>query len=144
MNTQDEKLMNALDECREVFSGLARRIGDKLKDKYSPREYGLLVVIRRLGRAKLKDIAEMVFGAKPLICMRLGMLERRGLVARERDENDRRNVFYVLAPAGTKMIDEVKDVIRGNLSEMLSPLSEADKAELKNSAAAAARILGKV
>ncbi|MDR1027659.1 MAG: winged helix DNA-binding protein [Rickettsiales bacterium] len=144
MKRIDDDLMDALDAAREAFGALARDVGGALKDKYSPKEYGLLMLLNRLGRAKLKDIAEMVFSPKPLVCMRLGVLERRGLLARELDPDDRRNVFYTLTPAGAAKMDEIHALIRQSLLAKLLPLSSTDRRELAQSARAAAAVLGKL
>jgi DNA-binding MarR family transcriptional regulator len=124
---ENSNLMDSLDESRMLFRRIAERVHDDLKERHPAREYELLAVLRHLGRAKLKEIAEHI-GSKPLVCLRLGVLERKKFVARELDETDRRNVFYHIAPDGEKFMKAASDDIRKSLRKILDPLGckEAD------------------
>lgn len=60
----------------------------------------------------------------------LGDLERDGLVARVRDENDRRRMLVDLTPAGATMLDRLDKSVEAAQETLMAPLSAADRSEL--------------
>jgi DNA-binding MarR family transcriptional regulator len=136
-------LMDSFEESRELFHRIAKKIRDDMKGRYSPREYELMVILKNLGRARLKEIAGYA-GAKPLVCLRLGVLEKKKFVAREMDKADRRNIYYYIAPDGEKFIAQVLDGIKESMNGILSPLGGKDAADLAKSVEEVNRILKKV
>jgi MarR family transcriptional regulator, lower aerobic nicotinate degradation pathway regulator len=61
----------------------------------------------------------------------LGDLERDGLVARVRDEGDRRRMFVDLTPAGVRAVKRLDKRIEAAQEALLAPLSAADRRELR-------------
>jgi DNA-binding MarR family transcriptional regulator len=126
---RNDDLVKAFEESKEMFHRIAKKIGDDFKGSYSMPEYGLMVILKRLGRARLKEIAAYI-GAKPLVCLRLGILERKKFVARIRDETDRRNVYYCVAPKGEAFINRVREALTKNMCRVLEPLGNENMTEL--------------
>ena len=67
---------------------------------------------------------------KGTVSQTLGALERKGLVAKETDPADRRQVRIALTEAGARLLED--DPIDG-LSQATSALPEADRAALSDS-----------
>ena len=99
-------LMELFSEGKDLFLDIIKRVNYDLGPARSTSEVRLMVILNRFGKMKLKDIAELV-GTKPFVCTQLGELERKKLVAREVDMNDRRNVYYYVASDGKKYVKEV-------------------------------------
>ena len=118
-------LMDLFDESKDFFFCIGKKINDELKSSYSTNESRMMIVLKKIGRAKLSDLTEF-FGAKPFICMRLGMLERKKFVAREVDMADKRNVYYHVAPKGEKYIEQVTASIKDNLDKIFGSLDDKD------------------
>lgn len=64
------------------------------------------------------------------VTLRVDRLEEQGLVARERDTDDRRVVYIRLTPKGQQVVDEVADDHFANELALLGTLGERDRASL--------------
>ena len=58
-------------------------------------------------------------------------LEERGLVERAPDPADRRATVVTLTASGRRLVDEIDEARRGDLSSFFSQLSERDQATLR-------------
>jgi DNA-binding MarR family transcriptional regulator len=76
-----------------------------------------------LGRRLSIDRSDMV----PVI----NDLERDGLVARDRDEHDRRRNLVRLTPAGTRVLERLDARVEEAQDALLAPLSAAERRELE-------------
>jgi MarR family transcriptional regulator, lower aerobic nicotinate degradation pathway regulator len=61
----------------------------------------------------------------------LGELERRGHVARVRDQHDRRRMLVDLTPAGARALKRLDKRIQAAQEALLTPLSATDRRELE-------------
>jgi DNA-binding MarR family transcriptional regulator len=136
-------LMDLFDESRELFGRIGKKIGGNMNGRWPSWEFGLMKIMNHLGRAKLKDIAKFV-GAKPLVCLRLGALERKKYIIGERDEADRRNVYYHIAPAGEAFLKQEIEAVKESMRGVLAPLDAKDAADLFRAVTEMNRILEKV
>ena len=88
----DNSLGGLLDRCGHYF---AHRIGNKKRGQDS-----ILIIISQNPGISQKEIGE-ILGIQPASVSELLMkLERKGLVLREKDENDRRSIKVQLTEAG--------------------------------------------
>jgi DNA-binding MarR family transcriptional regulator len=136
-------LLDSFGESRELFFQITRKVRDDLKGSCLEHEYRLMMVLHRLGMAELKEIASFV-GAKPLVCLRLGILERKKYVARAMNKTDRRKVYYHIAPKGEKFMEKVSNYVKESMGKILSPLDDNDAENLLKAVKEANRILKKV
>jgi DNA-binding MarR family transcriptional regulator len=58
-------------------------------------------------------------------------LERDGLVARVRDDDDQRRILIDLTPAGARTLKRLEKRVDAAQEELLEPLSTADRRELR-------------
>lgn len=110
---------------------------DKMADKLRlervegtgyPRQLtSILVRLHNGGRAKLKDIARREHMSAPNLCAAFRKLERDGLVVRTIDEEDRRNTWYSVSPAGEHLAVRAMDLFRTGIEKMFADLSDADE-----------------
>ena len=61
----------------------------------------------------------------------LADLEREGLVARVRDQNDRRRLVVEITGAGARQLKRLDKRVEAAQAELVAPLSAADRRELR-------------
>jgi MarR family transcriptional regulator, lower aerobic nicotinate degradation pathway regulator len=76
-----------------------------------------------LGRRLLIDRSDMVAV--------IGDLERDGLIARQRDEEDRRRNVVRLTPAGMRLLERLDARVEQAQDALLAPLDAAERRELQ-------------
>lgn len=112
------------------------KMADRLKmdpthlSGYPRQQMTVLVRLNLGGRARLKDIARREQVSAPNLCASFRKLERDGLVSRVIDENDRRNTWYAVTPAGVRLADKIMDNFRQGIDSMFSVLSRSDEEQL--------------
>jgi DNA-binding MarR family transcriptional regulator len=102
---------------------LGRSIAEFLRDyRLSPAQYNVLRILRGAGGAgaTCSQIGERMINLDPDITRLSDRLESRGLIVRERSQQDRRVVIARIAPEGLSVlsgIDEpLRDFLRGRLA----------------------------
>jgi len=95
------------------------------------QQYNVLRILRGAGRDGLPtlDIAHRMIERAPGITRLIDRLERKGFVVRRRCDVDRRQVYCVLAPAGSRLLARM-DAPVAKMDALLSPLSNADVSTL--------------
>jgi DNA-binding MarR family transcriptional regulator len=71
-------------------------------------------------------------------------LERRGLVKRDRDQNDRRSILVVPTQKGITLAGRIELLFYVHLEGTLSRLKEEDRSEFAKAAATFARLMGEL
>ncbi|MDW2958445.1 MAG: MarR family transcriptional regulator [Alphaproteobacteria bacterium] len=131
--------------CKEIVRLLESNIWtiDKLADKlrlkpaestgYPRQQMAILVRLHQGGRARLKDIARREHVSAPNLCSVFRKLERDGLVLRVIDEDDRRNTWYSVTPAGAQCAVQAMNIFRAGVEQMFANLSETDMLRMTDS-----------
>jgi DNA-binding MarR family transcriptional regulator len=70
-------------------------------------QWRALVVVGRMGRARVGDVAGAIGNSLPSASRLVRRLERQGLVATARDDTDRRATVVELTPKGRQVREEV-------------------------------------
>jgi DNA-binding MarR family transcriptional regulator len=95
---------------------------------FRPGCVGVMLFADRLGRASQKELSDAM-GLDPSDVVGLiDILEAAGLVARERDETDRRRYAIVLTPLGRERAQELRAMVTALNEELLSPLDADERA----------------
>lgn len=95
-STTGHSLGGLLDRCGHLF---AHRIGDKKRG-----QDGILTIIAQHPGISQKELGESL-GIQPAsVSELLGKLERKGLVSREKNEQDRRSIQVRLTEEGQKIL----------------------------------------
>jgi DNA-binding MarR family transcriptional regulator len=112
---------------------LLRRRGAEIMEPFgvTDQQYNVLRILRGAGRDGLPtlDIAHRMIERTPGITRLIDRLEKKGLVVRRRCETDRRKVYCVLAPAGSRLLARM-DAPVAKMDALLSPLSNSDVSTL--------------
>jgi DNA-binding MarR family transcriptional regulator len=89
-------------------------------------QYNVLRILRGAEPEGLicREISERMIARDPDITKLLDRLETRGLVKRERQENDRRVIIARVTPEGVKLVDEIDRPALRMTEELLGHLGE--------------------
>ncbi len=110
-----------------------------------PRQLmSILVRLHNGGRARLKDIARREHVSAPNLCAAFRKLESDGLVVRTIDEDDRRNTWYCVSDAGSKLARDAMDLFRDGIERVFAGVSSADEIRLTDALRTMHEILKKV
>ena len=106
-----------------------KREGLKCDLTFSQAE--VLDFIRSSGGETMKNIAHYLKITPPSATEIVAEMEKKGLVKRQSDKNDRRIVFIVLTPTAKKLSVSLHKGKESVLKKMLSKLSEKDRKGLE-------------
>ena len=110
-----------------------------------PRQLmSILVRLYSGGRARLKDIARREHVSAPNLCAAFRKLEHDGLVLRSVDENDRRNTWYSVSPAGADLARAAMDFFRDGIEKVFCNITVADEKRLTDALRTIRDVLKKV
>ncbi len=93
-------------------------------------QFGVLESLLHKGPLCQRDIAAKILKSSGNITMVIDNLEKRGLVRRERDSEDRRYLTVYLTPAGSALIDRVFAAVEAAIVAEMGTLSEGELAQL--------------
>jgi len=117
---EQEALLNVL----RTADVLMQRLTAVLKPfKLSHSQYNVLRILRGAGPDGLacREISERMISRDPDITRLLDRLEARGLVARTRDQQDRRVVMACITPEGLRLLEALDE-----------PIAEVDRQPLQH------------
>ena len=77
----------------------------------------LMIVYQTPGPHTVRGLAQILGVSKPVVTRALNTLGALGYLRRERDQDDRRNVFVVRTSDGTSFLEGFKRYIRGEGAE---------------------------
>jgi DNA-binding MarR family transcriptional regulator len=118
---------------------LLKRLGFSIKDKtmkayeetgLHPYHHGILTVLGERSSETQGAIADALGYDRGQLVGLLDELEERGLVERRRDPNDRRRHIVRITADGEKMLRRLRALSTEIEDEFLSPLSDAERANL--------------
>lgn len=93
-------------------------------------QFGVLECLYHLGRLYQKDLARKILKSGGNITMVVDNLEKRGLVRRVRDDQDRRHYFVEITTAGKKIIKSFFPGHAARIREVMSRLTGDEQEEL--------------
>lgn len=89
-------------------------------------QFGVLDALHHLGPLYQKDLAAKILKSTGNITMVVDNLEKRGLVERTRDENDRRHYYVRITAQGTHLI---RSFFPGHVKRIVREMGKLTKAE---------------
>ncbi len=95
-------------------------------------QFGVLEALYHLGPLSQAELARKILRSTGNITMVIDNLERRGLVKRERDLQDRRYYAVQLTAPGRKMIGSLFPRHAGGIVKGMSPLTTSEQETLGN------------
>lgn len=93
-------------------------------------QFGVLEALLHKGPLCQRDIAAKILKSTGNITMVIDNLEKRGLVRRERDSEDRRYLTVHLTPAGSALIARVFADVEAAIVAEMGTLSEGELSQL--------------
>jgi len=97
----------------------------------SPQQYNILRILRGAkGRMNMQNVKERMIDRAPNATRLTDKLIAKGLVERERCDEDRRVVYVRISPAGLLLLTRIDGDMQGLTSENLHRLSDGDAAIL--------------
>jgi MarR family 2-MHQ and catechol resistance regulon transcriptional repressor len=90
-------------------------------------QFGVLEALLHKGPLCQRDIAAKILKSTGNITMVIDNLEKRGLVRRERDSQDRRYLTVYLSAAGTTLIAKAFGAVEASIATEMAALSEAEQ-----------------
>ncbi len=93
-------------------------------------QFGVLEALYHKGPLCQRDIATKILKSTGNITMVIDNLEKRGLVRRQRDAEDRRFITIHLTETGKQLIDEVFPRVLAAIREEIGILEDAEQEEL--------------
>ena len=112
---------------------LEQKVGDVLRSRgLSPTQYNVLRILRGAGAAGVgcKDIASRMVTRDPDVTRLMDRLEKRGLLTRDRDKEDRRVVVHKLTPAGLDLVNAIDEPLDAAHQAAMRHMSRAKLREL--------------
>jgi len=93
-------------------------------------QFGVLEALLHKGPLCQRDIAAKILKSSGNITLVIDNLEKRGLVQRRRDSNDRRYITVSLTAAGQSLIAALFPTVEAAIVDELGILSSAEQTEL--------------
>lgn len=110
-----------------VFKHFAATVG---QEEITPGLFGTLVLIERNQGMSQSSLARALSLDRSTMVAVIDQLERRGLVRRHKDPNDRRRHALHLTDVGCAFMARVRDRVAAHEAKMTAQLSDEEKAEL--------------
>ena len=110
----------------------ARSLGD-VAEEVTLTQYRTLVVLASRGPQSLAELAEAVDVTPPTATRMCDRLIKKGLIVRRHERGDRRLVRLTLAKEGRKLVDEVTQRRRREISHLMEAIPLDQQAALVDS-----------
>lgn len=125
----DEQLSDLLHELRHLWHAMIRGLQHPGQFEGLQRQQYWVLGALSHGPRRMSELAETSQTSQTSLTGIVDRLEERGLVERVRSDADRRVVEVRLTKSGAELIAHAHAAMRDRLEELLSPLSETDRAE---------------
>jgi DNA-binding MarR family transcriptional regulator len=115
-----------VDSVNELLSQATVLLSRHLLDRtgLSPTASAVLYRLHAEGPVRLTALASSVEVSQPSMTQLIQRLERKGLVARLTDPDDRRAALVTVTDGGRQLVLERQDDVREHLGELLTMLSQ--------------------
>jgi len=101
-----------------------------IPDNIQGEMFVLIFIKERHGKIIPSDISDAIGVSSARVAAALNSLEKKGLITRRIDSDDRRRIIVELTPEGMVLAEEHKKMQMENIRAMLTLLGEEDSAEL--------------
>jgi DNA-binding MarR family transcriptional regulator len=100
-----------------------RAVGQIEREGFDPHHYGVLAILAEGSRETQSTIAEALDVDPSRLVALLDSLEERGLIARQRDPQDRRRHVVSITADGKRQLQKLRSIARQVEDEFLAPLT---------------------
>jgi DNA-binding MarR family transcriptional regulator len=123
------------------ISRMARRLRQEAGAGLSPSQTAALATIERHGPLTPSELADRERVQRPTVTRVLARLEEAELVDRAADPQDRRSCLVSISPAGSELLQAMRDRKDAFLAQRIDALEPADREALDRAAAILERML---
>ena len=125
------RALDAFVKLVRATRGIHEKLEHALADHaLTENQLGVLEMLLHLGPLCQRALAEKLLTSGGNVTLLVDGLERRGLVKRERNVDDRRFITVHLTPEGRALIERIFPLHTANVVDALSPLTAAEQTEL--------------
>ena len=124
-----------LEDLLRDVSSIIRRQGRKILERYdmTPPQHNALIQLKRHGNMTIGELSEKLYLAFSTATDLINRMERNGLVARERDVDDRRVVRLKILSKGELMLEEVIEARRHYIAAIMQSVPDEERDQLVRS-----------
>lgn len=108
----------------EVYRRISNIMTEKVHQELTTDQFSTLNYIYKNEPCTSSDIAHEFSIGKSAVTAQINRLYERGLLSRERDQNDRRNVYLHLTEIGKELMQEGTQKLYDVLGEILSEFNQ--------------------
>lgn len=125
--------VNEIERLLREISLMVKRKGRDILTHFpvTPPQFNALLWICDEGDLTIGELSQKMFLACSTMTDLIDRMEKNGVVARVRDERDRRVVRIHLLDKGREIIDQVMQARRQYLAEILAHLSDEEAGQMK-------------
>src|SRR5690606_9071842 len=105
---------------------VSTQMSSHLMEDLSLEQFLLLRLLYAKGPIRASEIAEQLLVHKSAITVRVEKLVKKGLIERQRDENDRRNVYLRLKENGRSLYESLEKNINQFVEAIVSDIPEKE------------------
>jgi len=128
---EEVRALNAYIKLMRASESVMNRTQQRLKEyNLTVSQFGTMECIYHLGSMCQRDVGAKILKSGGNITMVVDNLEKRDLVTRERDPDDRRFITVDLTPAGRALIEEVFPMHLAGIVDDLSVLSDVEQEQI--------------
>jgi DNA-binding MarR family transcriptional regulator len=123
-------LVSALLTASRVLVAVSAKSLEDLDDTVTLPQFRALVVLETQGPSRLNQLAALLDVGSPTALRMVDRLVRAGLVERQTNERDRREVVIALSPAGRSLVQRVTRRRRAAIAKVVARMPADRQAEL--------------
>lgn len=123
LSAAEDEVVGALLALSRAFIGVAARSLAALDEDVTLPQFRTLVVLVSRGPQRIVDLAQELQVTSSTAVRMCNRLVRKGLVAREERQEDRRAAWIVLTPYGHELVGQVMRIRREAIAAMIGELS---------------------
>ncbi|HEU0070069.1 MAG TPA: MarR family transcriptional regulator [Alphaproteobacteria bacterium] len=128
---EEVRALDALVKLTRAADAVNRRLDGLLAEAHlTTSQFGVLEALLHLGQLCQKDLAAKLLKSDGNLTMVLGNLEKRGLVTRTRDPQDKRLLNVQLTVAGRRLIRSLFPRHAANVASAFAALTPAEQETL--------------
>lgn len=125
-----DDFVTAVLTASRVLIGISTRSLDEVENAVTMAQFRTLVVLHSRGETNLNGLAERL-GVNASTAMRMiDKLLAAGLVTREDNPQDRREVLLKLTPPGAELVESVTELRRVEIAKIVKAMPSARRGEL--------------
>ncbi|MFD1706157.1 MarR family winged helix-turn-helix transcriptional regulator [Siminovitchia sediminis] len=112
--------------------GMATLVPDQLLEELSLEQFQLIRLVYKNGPIRASELADMLFVHRSAITVRVDKLVKKGLLERQRDEEDRRNVFLNVSEKGKTYYETLEKKINEFVGSIIQDIPKEDMENFLN------------